>query len=737
MFLLRYFIKLGESELITVSWSDFDIKCKRITLDDEQKPFSSSLPSTLYKSVTQIFVKGKKLITITIFYTTLNCLVQGSVTQKWVETEFNLLSETVADIFVQNKENNPDEIINKMTLVLPLQNEAEQNENIQNSDKKSRESDENDHTPTPETDKEGEIINEKQGTLCDDDILQAIHSIETDHIDQSITLQSDVKSIQIVANEMLKTLQCLCTKVEALEKKVYQDYNNVVDQRLKKIEEQISTENQNQTKSNDDNTHFIDTLVELTSQVSGLENKIDEMANISKIKQTNKDIQIEDRMKEPITHSEENMEKELQINVETYNKFEILQNFSEDNVNTESSHNLDGQQDDKNKSNPAMMQGHDHHKHINTDKYVHEESSQLDEKDTQFGQDTEQNTDMTVSNQKDKFLKHEVPVIDLWIVGTSITKNINPRLMYNNKVVQVTTLGDKTISGAKSFIESSNVKAKVILLQIGSNDLNRKNPNEALNEFEDLLHTCRDYIPTAEIVIGEILPRFQSNLHWRKTYEEKRREFNLGLKRMVEKYKCTLSRSPYISEHDVIDGIHITPESGLPKLVKSYKIAINKLLGLKEPTQQTRVGFHRNKNIGPTTRNYASRMPLRESRQQNHNYPFSREDNRNYQYSREVNRNYPYSRDENNYQHRKSENYTHDNNTYNDEDRLLHSEHEKIYPTPYLNTDENNIDYNHGYTREIGRTVYQTNDKNNMNKVEDQTQEKLKLFLKNFIQELC
>lgn len=85
MFLLRYFIKLGESELITVSWSDFDIKCKRITLDDEQKPFSSSLPSTLYKSVTQIFVKGKKLITITIFYTTLNCLVQGSVTQKWVE----------------------------------------------------------------------------------------------------------------------------------------------------------------------------------------------------------------------------------------------------------------------------------------------------------------------------------------------------------------------------------------------------------------------------------------------------------------------------------------------------------------------------------------------------------------------------------------------------------------------------------------------------------------------------
>ncbi|VDI71159.1 Hypothetical predicted protein [Mytilus galloprovincialis] len=173
---------------------------------------------------------------------------------------------------------------------------------------------------------------------------------------------------------MLKTLQCLCTKVEALEKKVYQDYNNVVDQRLKKIEVKISTESQNQTKSNDDNTHFIDTLVELTSQVSGLENKIDEMANISKIKQTNKGIKIEDSMKEPITHSGKNGEKELQINVETYNKFEILQNFSEDNVNTESSLNLDGQQYDQNKSNHAMIQ--DHHKHIKTDKSVHEEHSQ-------------------------------------------------------------------------------------------------------------------------------------------------------------------------------------------------------------------------------------------------------------------------------------------------------------------------------------------------------------------------
>ncbi|VDI71158.1 Hypothetical predicted protein [Mytilus galloprovincialis] len=202
--------------------------------------------------------------------------------------------------------------------------------------------------------------------------------------------------------------------------------------------------------------------------------------------------------------------------------------------------------------------------------------------------------------------------------------------MYNNKVVQVSTLGDNTISGAKSFIESSNVKAKVILLQIGSNNLNRKNPNEALNEFEDLLHSCRDYIPTAEIVIGEILPRFQSNLHWRKTYEEKRKEFNFGLKRMVEKYKCTLSRSPYITEHDVIDRIHITQELGLPKLVKSYKIAINKLLGLKEQTQQIRDSFHRNKNIGPTSYKYAIRMPLRERRQHNHNYPYSREDNRNY-----------------------------------------------------------------------------------------------------------
>lgn len=97
LLLLKYSIQLGESDDINVNWTDYDIKCKKIVLNDESEEFQPVVPKGLYKSVTQIFVKGNTYITITIFYTTFNCLVQGNVTQSWVETEFKLLNQKVQE----------------------------------------------------------------------------------------------------------------------------------------------------------------------------------------------------------------------------------------------------------------------------------------------------------------------------------------------------------------------------------------------------------------------------------------------------------------------------------------------------------------------------------------------------------------------------------------------------------------------------------------------------------------
>ena len=97
-FLLRYFLNLGEYHNTDVKWTDYDTKNHRLELNDEQAPFKWSIPhGSLYKSVTQITVEGKKLITITLFYTTENCLVQGNVTQDWVKSEFELLNKKLSD----------------------------------------------------------------------------------------------------------------------------------------------------------------------------------------------------------------------------------------------------------------------------------------------------------------------------------------------------------------------------------------------------------------------------------------------------------------------------------------------------------------------------------------------------------------------------------------------------------------------------------------------------------------
>ena len=117
--------------------------------------------------------------------------------------------------------------------------------------------------------------------------------------------------------------------------------------------------------------------------------------------------------------------------------------------------------------------------------------------------------------------------------------------MYRNKLVRVTTLKDKTVNGAKNYIGTGKVQARNLLLQIGSNDLNKKSPNEVLHEIEDLINKCQSCIPGADIVIGEILPRFQNSLDWRHTYEAKRREINAGLKQISIQYNCSVTRSPY------------------------------------------------------------------------------------------------------------------------------------------------------------------------------------------------
>ncbi|CAC5374223.1 unnamed protein product [Mytilus coruscus] len=75
---------------------------------------------------------------------------------------------------------------------------------------------------------------------------------------------------------------------------------------------------------------------------------------------------------------------------------------------------------------------------------------------------------------------------DLLIIGSSIIKDLDGKRMYKNRKVKIITLHDKTVFGAIQYIKSFRDKAKHIMFQIGSNDIEQKTPDEVIQEIEEL-----------------------------------------------------------------------------------------------------------------------------------------------------------------------------------------------------------------------------------------------------------
>lgn len=86
---------------------------------------------------------------------------------------------------------------------------------------------------------------------------------------------------------------------------------------------------------------------------------------------------------------------------------------------------------------------------------------------------------------------------DIWIVGSSVVKDLDGRKMYRNKRTCITTLRDKTIQGATDFIKSRKINSDIIMLQIGSNDLDDQElqVGEIFETYEDLVDIPRREYP--------------------------------------------------------------------------------------------------------------------------------------------------------------------------------------------------------------------------------------------------
>lgn len=94
--IIRYFWDLGDNENVNVEWSDFNTKSSKFCLKDERHPFEEKLPHQALANIfVQIKTKDAKIITITLFYTTNRCLVQGNMCQEWIQKEFEQIRNTI------------------------------------------------------------------------------------------------------------------------------------------------------------------------------------------------------------------------------------------------------------------------------------------------------------------------------------------------------------------------------------------------------------------------------------------------------------------------------------------------------------------------------------------------------------------------------------------------------------------------------------------------------------------
>ena len=170
---------------------------------------------------------------------------------------------------------------------------------------------------------------------------------------------------------------------------------------------------------------------------------------------------------------------------------------------------------------------------------------------------------------------------EIWIIGTSIIKDLRPNKMYKNKRIRIKTLHDKTIEGASKFIESGKVKAKNILFQVGSNDLEEKSPDDVVKEVENLVKMTKQMLPHVNIIFSEIIPRYYNDINQLTQYEQKRVLYNILLKEYCNEIDAKLVNFGRMTANLFYDGIHFN-EHGISVYVRQLKQVLNPLLGVSQ-----------------------------------------------------------------------------------------------------------------------------------------------------------
>lgn len=589
--LVRYYKILGDETNTKVKWCDYDSKSKIITINDERKNFEWKKPhADLFKSSVHVTTYNKKKFVVTLFYTTLSVLVQGQLTEQWVISEYPKINSSVIDLERSkgDKSINIDKIFSNIPYddetfnVSPILNTMDSSEEEQSKEKHGKENldSENIEVEQEKTINYTQIDQKKndenyQSEIKENDIQKsiekfqiALHTIEANQIEKE-TKMNRILKVSAEIQDKLAEISTLKADV-AIVKNSIQKLESVIDSRFDKIHACLQKQSEFMHERTKPNTtiDFENKVVELKSEFSKASKKISE--------------EVEDIQKTYHTHAEK-----------LDNEILVLKNITQELQHK----TTDGKTSTDERSIKKSV--------ISEENFPQSNRYETLEK-------TEPNkteSDKSINNTKDP------NTTDVWIIGTSITKNLIPKKMYLNKKVRITTLQDKTISGAKNYIKSGKVQTDHILLQVGSNDLESNTPDEVMQYMEHLISEIKNRLPTSKILIAELLPRFYRNSNQMSDFEEKRLLYNSLLKDFCFDVNIEYVNFEEMSHDDFYDGIHMN-QNGIKHYVKCVKRVLNPLLGV-----QTKLSVESQSNKqGQNDRDFHDRRGVHSNHRYGDNY---------------------------------------------------------------------------------------------------------------------
>ena len=488
----------------------------------------SDFTSSLYRHGLN-HIKKKRQFVITIFYSTQSSLVQGQLTEKWVASEFPKLRETIK---MCNKNEHTGSFVDK-TLSLIDFNDEDFWIDHDNLIKKQTETPKKTVVGTPQD----KLKFVKETIPVHDDAEDKTQ--EFSKVNQKESEHGEIEKVKF-AIHMIESNQI--------------DRDKTIE-RILKHNEDIAAKMSEILKMKSD-------ITEIKKTLSAIEKKVSDKCKFQEGKPSESEVQdLHDEIKEIRLQMAEDInfvDRTITTGVhdlkDAISKVQEMSNTVNNTSNTETNTVI-------NKAGYQAIRDHDVRKDATKTKAA--------------TKDDKQRSENSHENMTD---------FDLWIIGTSITKDLRAKKMYRNKRVKITTLRDKTFHGAKEFIKTSKVKAKTVMVQVGSNDLDSETPDDVMEQLEEFVDLIKEKLPNAKLILCEVLPRYYRDRRQTTEYQEKRNLYNLLLNEYCSDLEIQCVKFNWFFHSDFYDGIHMN-ENGIRLYVRTLKEVVNPLLGMKSYEQ--------------------------------------------------------------------------------------------------------------------------------------------------------